>query len=311
SLQVTVAVLIALVLYLIHINRNCLMKPTDLDKRPKLLPRDTIETFTDEDVTLDDIYITIKTGSQFHLSRITYIMNTWFDLVKDQAYIFTDWSDKDLNLTANGHLVNTQCGAGKGYEQLGCKMGTEFDAFVDSGKKWWCRFDDDNYVIPARLLHLVRSYNSSSDVYIGRLTASFFHCIYHGKYYRYQFAHGGAGCCITRPLALKMRPWCGRTKLVKTQMETQMNDDCALGFIITALLKVDITLSDLLHSHYEDLSLLNPNTFTEQVALAWGRDNVVDLKHLKTPAKIFDIQQDPSRFYTLHCMVYPSADFCK
>uniref|UniRef100_H2Z083 Fringe-like glycosyltransferase domain-containing protein n=1 Tax=Ciona savignyi TaxID=51511 RepID=H2Z083_CIOSA len=243
--------------------------------------------------------------------RIVHITKTWFNLARKQTYIFTDGDDDELNRTTDGHLINTHCGAGNGREHLGCKMGTEYEAYLASGKKWWCRFDDDNYVNPPRLLELIKRFNWTKDVYIGKLSVPGFSTSYHGKQYNYRFAHGGAGCCISRPLAWKMKPWCGREAIVKTQMEASMNDDCALGFIITALLGVDITLTDLFHSHHENLAVLDPNTFPKQVSLCWSNDNKVDLKNLKTKSKVFDIKEDPSRFYSVHCLAYPKTDFCK
>uniref|UniRef100_H2Z801 Fringe-like glycosyltransferase domain-containing protein n=1 Tax=Ciona savignyi TaxID=51511 RepID=H2Z801_CIOSA len=242
--------------------------------------------------------------------RIVHILKTWFNLAKKQTYIFTDGDDVQLNRTAHGHLVNTQCGKGRTYKTLGCKMGTEFDTFLSSGKKWWCRFDDDNYVNPTRLVEVVKSFNWTSDVYLGRLSVDHFHAGYRGKNYEYQFAHGGAGCCISRPLALKMKPWCGREALVKTQLEARLPDDCALGFIITSLLKIKITLSDFFHSDYENLTAIHPNTFYKQVSLGWSNKNKIDLKK-NSKSKVFNEEQDPSRFYSLHCMLYPSTDFCK
>uniref|UniRef100_H2Z5N4 Fringe-like glycosyltransferase domain-containing protein n=1 Tax=Ciona savignyi TaxID=51511 RepID=H2Z5N4_CIOSA len=242
--------------------------------------------------------------------RIVHIMKTWFNLAKKQTFIFTDGDDVQLNRTANGHLVNTHCGMGRSYLNLGCKMGTEYDTFLSSGKKWWCRFDDDNYVNPTRLLEVVKSFNWTSDIYVGRLSVHHFYSTYHGKTHSYQFAHGGAGCCISRPLAIKMKPWCGRKALVKTQSEAGLPDDCALGFIITTLLKVDIIVSDFFHSDYENLTSINPNTFYKQVSLGWSNTNKIDFKN-SSQSKVFNEEQDPSRFYSLHCMLYPSTDFCK
>uniref|UniRef100_H2ZFT3 Fringe-like glycosyltransferase domain-containing protein n=1 Tax=Ciona savignyi TaxID=51511 RepID=H2ZFT3_CIOSA len=262
-------------------------------------------------VTLNDIFISIKTSKVFHQSRVVHIVKTWFNLVKDQTYIFTDGDDDQLNHTTHGHMINTRCGEGRTRPNLGCKMGSEFDAFLASGRKWWCRFDDDNYVNPARLLQLVNRFNWWSDVYIGRLSVPFFAARYHGKWRRYKFAHGGAGCCISRSLGKRMEPWGGRKSLPRLQNITSINDDAALGFIITAILKVNISLSDQLHSHYERLADLNPSTFSEQVSFSYSKQNTINTDHKKFKSKSFSRQQDPTRFYSLHCLLYPAADICQ
>lgn len=47
-------------------------------------------------------------------------------------------------------------------------MSVEFDSFIASNKKWFCHFDDDNYVNIPRLLQLLRLYNSRDDWYLGK-----------------------------------------------------------------------------------------------------------------------------------------------
>lgn len=47
-------------------------------------------------------------------------------------------------------------------------MSVEFDFFIASQKKWWCHFDDDNYVNVPRLLQLLQRYNPLEDYYLGK-----------------------------------------------------------------------------------------------------------------------------------------------
>uniref|UniRef100_F6YN79 Fringe-like glycosyltransferase domain-containing protein n=1 Tax=Ciona intestinalis TaxID=7719 RepID=F6YN79_CIOIN len=260
--------------------------------------------------TLDDIFISVRTSKKFHEPRVVPIVKTWFNLAKKQTYIFTDGEDDKLNETTGGHVINTNCGPTKSRKHLSCKTGTVFDAYLASGKKWWCRFDDDNYVNPPRLVHLVNGYNWTQNICIGRLSVPSFTTGYHGRSETYQFAHGGAGCCISRPLALKMKPWCGRENLVVTTREAAMAEDCALGFIITNRLKIDLTLTDLLHSTMETLKNLNVDTLHEQVSIGQGPGNTVNLDKAKSGKK-FNPNVDPTRFMSLHCFLYPTASICK
>lgn len=51
---------------------------------------------------------------------------------------------------------------------LCCKMSVEFDSFIASNKKWFCHFDDDNYVNVPRLVQHLRRYNPLDDWYLGK-----------------------------------------------------------------------------------------------------------------------------------------------
>ncbi|XP_078482073.1 fringe [Ciona intestinalis] len=260
--------------------------------------------------TLDDIYITVRTAKKFHESRIGPIVKTWFNLAKKQTYFFTDVDDEKLNETTGGQVINTHCGGSYSRPDLSCKTGTVFDTYLASGKKWWCRFDDDVYVNPPRLVNLVNGYNWTQDICIGRLSVPSFTADYLGRKEVYKFAHGGAGCCISRPLALKMQPWCGREKLAVTTREAKLPEDCALGFIITNRLKIDLMLTDLLHSTLESLKDLNTDTLHEQVSIGQGPGKTVNLDNVKSVKK-FDPAVDPTRFMTLHCFLFPTASICK
>lgn len=47
-------------------------------------------------------------------------------------------------------------------------MSVEFDYFIKSNKKWWCHFDDDNYVNVPHLLLLLNQYDWRQDWYLGK-----------------------------------------------------------------------------------------------------------------------------------------------
>lgn len=47
-------------------------------------------------------------------------------------------------------------------------MSVEFDYFIASNKKWFCHFDDDNYVNIPRLVGLLRQYHPLEDWYLGK-----------------------------------------------------------------------------------------------------------------------------------------------
>ncbi|CAB1338336.1 unnamed protein product, partial [Coregonus sp. 'balchen'] len=76
----------------------------------------------------------------------------------------------------------------------------------------------------------------------------------------------------------------------------------------SALLEVMLTHTHLFHSHLENLQRLPTDTVLEQVTLSYGgfenRRNVVSI------GGAFSLVEDPSRFKTVHCLLYPETDWC-
>ncbi|OAD54800.1 Fringe glycosyltransferase [Eufriesea mexicana] len=125
----------------------------------------TMAPFT---TNLDDLFISVKTTKHYHHSRLPDIISTWFQFAKDQTWFFTDRDDLYFQNQTNGHMINTKCSSSHNRRALCCKMSVEFDRFLDSGRKWFCHFDDDNYVNVPRLLKLLDNYNPREDWYLGR-----------------------------------------------------------------------------------------------------------------------------------------------
>ena len=86
-------------------------------------------------VTLDDLFITVKTSFKFHGTRLAVILKTWFQIARDQTWFFTDGADDVVDNITSGHLVVTDCPADHSRQALCCKMQAEFDAFLASNKK--------------------------------------------------------------------------------------------------------------------------------------------------------------------------------
>lgn len=86
-------------------------------------------------VSLNDIFITVKTSYKFHQSRLAVILKTWYQLARDQIWFFTDAPDDTLDVVTANHLVVTECPADHSRQALCCKMQAEFDAFLASNKK--------------------------------------------------------------------------------------------------------------------------------------------------------------------------------
>lgn len=267
-----------------------------------------------ENLELKDIFIAVKTTRKYHKSRLDLLFQTWISQAKRQTFIFTDWEDRELRLRAGHHMINTNCSAVHTRQALCCKMSVEYDKFLESGRKWFCHVDDDNYVNPQNLLRLLSAFSHSQDVYVGR--PSLDHPIEAADHVRsdgsstvkFWFATGGAGFCISRGLALKMSPWASLGNFISTAERVRLPDDCTIGYIIEGLLEVKLLHSPLFHSHLENLQRLRGESVLQQVTLSYGgpenKHNVVSV------AGVFGLQQDPTRFRSVHCLLYPDTTWC-
>lgn len=212
------------------------------------------------------------------------------------------------------NVVNTNCSAAHSRQALSCKMAVEYDQFVESGRKWFCHVDDDNYVNVRALLRLLAGFPHTQDLYIGKpsldrpIQAT--ERVGENKLrpVHFWFATGGAGFCISRGLALKMRPWASGGHFVSTAERIRLPDDCTVGYIVEALLHVPLTRSGLFHSHLENLQQVPASELQEQVTLSYGVfENKHNAVHLKGP---FSLGADPSRFRSIHCLLYPDTPWC-
>ncbi|XP_031620624.1 fringe glycosyltransferase [Contarinia nasturtii] len=260
---------------------------------------------------LNDIFITVKTTKLYHDTRLALIIKTWFQLAKDQTWFFTDTDNQFFQHKTSGHLINTNCSMGHLRKALCCKMSVEFDTFLESGKKWFCHFDDDNYVNIPKLVELLSNYSPTLDWYLGKPSIASPLEIYvdnnddkqpHKKI-SFVFATGGAGFCISRTLALKMLPIAGFGKFMSIGDRIGLPDDVTMGYIIEHLLKVPLTVIETFHSHLEPMDILPKETFKEQVTFSYG--------HIKNNTNVllidgFDDKIDPTRLLSLHCHLYPN-----
>ncbi|XP_056325059.1 beta-1,3-N-acetylglucosaminyltransferase radical fringe [Danio aesculapii] len=303
--------------------KHPLYRPNDDTKSgsfTQTLPPDNVQKMGDPNsrskdfLDLRDIFIAVKTTRKYHKSRLQLLSQTWVSRAKEQTFIFTDGEDKELRLKAGLNIINTNCSAAHTRQALCCKMSVEYDKFIESQKKWFCHVDDDNYVILPSLLELLSSYSHTQDVYLGR--PSLDHPIEAAERVKsdgsvsvkFWFATGGAGFCISRGLALKMSPWASLGNFITTAEKIRLPDDCTIGYIIEALLEVPLTHTGLFHSHLENLQRLPAENILRQVTLSYGgfenRRNVVSV------GGAFSLAEDPSRFKTVHCQLYPDTEWC-
>ncbi|KAM5135399.1 beta-1,3-N-acetylglucosaminyltransferase radical fringe [Mantella aurantiaca] len=283
-------------------------------RRDHAKPPGNIGLKGDSLLQLDDLFIAVKTTKKYHKSRMDLLLQTWISEASKQTFIFTDYEDQELRQRAGSQMVNTNCSAVHTRQALCCKMAVEYDKFVLSFKKWFCHLDDDNYLNLHALLDLLSAFPHITDVYVGR--PSLDHPVETldkvkgdgSASLKFWFATGGAGFCISRGLALKMSPWASMGNFISTAEKVRLPDDCTIGYIIEGLLEVKMQHSNLFHSHLENLQKLPQNSLLQQVTLSYGgpenRRNVVRI------AGTFSLEQDPTRFKTVHCLLYPETSWC-
>ncbi|KAH1187855.1 beta-1,3-N-acetylglucosaminyltransferase manic fringe-like isoform X3 [Mauremys mutica] len=263
---------------------------------------------------LGEVFIAVKTTKRFHQTRLELLLDTWISKAKEQTYVFTDEEDEALQKRMGDHVIFTNCSTEHSHPALSCKMAAEFDAFLASGLSWFCHLDDDNYLNPQALLKLLSSYSPAQDVYIGKpslnrpIHASETMPNNQTRSVRFWFATGGAGFCISRRLAIKMAPWASGSNFLSTSELIRLPDDCTVGYIVECKLGGRLLPNTLFHSHLENLQLIPRPQLLQQVTLSYGvfekKLNTVEL------AGPFSQHEDPSRFQSLHCLLYPDTSWC-
>ncbi|XP_049576617.1 beta-1,3-N-acetylglucosaminyltransferase manic fringe isoform X4 [Syngnathus scovelli] len=265
------------------------------------------------ELRLEDIFISLKTTGRFHGTRLALLLETWISTTKSHTFIFTD--EDDDHLKAQGYnVVVTGCRSDHSQQALGCKMAAEYEGFLASDKRWFCHVDDDNYVNGQALVATLADFPQDGDIYVGKasldkpITA---HELMEGNQTRqvkFWFATGGAGFCLSRRLAHKMSPWARGPRFQETSAKISLPDDCTVGFIVEERLGVSMVHCPLFHSHLENLMLLDRASILQQVTLSYGplgdKMNSVELKGS------FSKEEDPSRFKSLHCLLYPLTRWC-
>jgi fringe protein len=260
---------------------------------------------------LNNVFFSVKSTKRFHKSRLGPVLKTWYKLVRDQTWIFTDDDDPELMEETNGHVVNTHCPSTHYRQALCCKMAAEFDAFIRTTKSWFCHFDDDNYVNIPALLNMLGKYDSRDYWYLGKPSLKSPIRIRdpdnHTEEVSFWFATGGAGFCLSRALALRMSPLASGGKFTKICDRIQLPDDVTVGYIAGHLLGQNLTVIPQFHSHFETMKFIDMKNPSSEITYSYARypeyENVLDIDG-------FTKEEDPTRFLSLHCKLFPHFSFC-
>jgi len=287
---------------------------SDPDWAPSLLVRkiqSTLPSPEHGDLTQDDIFISVKTSKQFHVSRLAVILKTWFQLAQSNTFFFTDSEDSETSRATGGHLVVTSCPPDHSRQALSCKMQAEFDTFINTRKRWFCHFDDDQYVNVPALEEKLRSFDSNQDWYLGKPSIEKPLEIIDRdspelkKRLSFWFATGGAGFCLSRSLAERMRSHAADGKFYSVADKMRLPDDVTMGYVVELLAGVPMTKVAEFHSHLEPLRLVTD--LSKQISFSYSsygsEMNVVDVSG-------FSEIEDPTRFESLHCQLFPKVRWC-
>jgi len=262
-------------------------------------------------MTLDDVFISVKTSKKFHESRLKVILKTWFQLAKANTYFFTDFSDEETSISTNGHLVVTSCPSDHSRQALSCKMQAEFDMFLKSKKSWFCHFDDDQYVNVLALEDKLRTFDPNQNWYLGKPSIERPLEIIDRdspelkKKVSFWFATGGAGFCLSQSLAEKMRDHAAEGKFSSVADKMRLPDDVTMGYVVELLAGVPMKRIEEFHSHLEPLRLVN--NLAGQISFSYSsygnEKNVIEIEG-------FSESEDPTRFQSIHCNLYPYFSWC-
>lgn len=262
--------------------------------------------------TLDDVFISVKTTKAYHRKRLPIILKTWFQLARKQTWFFTDTDDMEFQMKTNGHMINTNCSSSHSRKALCCKMSVEFDTFLRTEKKWFCHFDDDNYVNVPRLVRFLGDYNARDEWYLGKPSIQAPLEIMKKekkllKKIKFWFATGGAGFCLSKALAAKMMPFASNGRFISTGERIRLPDDVTMGYIIEHLLQQPLTVVDQFHSHLEPMKFIRKDMIEDQISFSYAKAkdewNVVKIDG-------FSETEDQYRFLSLHCFLFPYFSFC-
>lgn len=268
-------------------------------------------------VTLSDVFISVKTSSLLHSTRLPFLLSTWLTKTGSSTHLFTDgprYKELASSLALLGvDLVQTDCPADHGRSALCCKMEAELITFLHSSTKeeWFCHLDDDNYLHLPGLLSLLSRHPTvrGQDWYLGR--ASISHPLEvvdrrqtpHTKV-TFMFATGGAGFCLSRGLVERLETQHGMVSGFRHVGDIiRLPDDVTLGYMMETVLGVVLTTGLGLHSHLEPLRRL----VVDQELITASYSTYENTSERNTLELGQDQTNDPTGFLALHHHLNPSS----
>ena len=272
-------------------------------------------------VSPDKVFIAVKTTAKFHKSRLEPVLNTWYHTAPDATYFFTDAAaDRQTerlaaSVSGRNPLIVTDCPSDHSRTSLSCKLEAEISQFLTpqhDNKDWFCHLDDDNYLNTPALLDMLARYPANQPWYLGKVSIPKQLEVLdrlqlpEKKTVKFWFATGGAGFCISRGLAEKMRPFVVDGQFQELSNTIRLPDDVTMGYLMEILLEIPLTQVSLFHSHLEPLRTIKD--IKKQITFSYSKyedtseDNVVEFEDDVSDNNLID--NDPTRFYKIHCKLF-------
>jgi fringe protein len=268
---------------------------------------------------LSTVFVGVTTTGRYHKSRLDPILETWHPGLADRTWFFTDTPDPALAAAVgDSHLlVLPHCGSDHSRDALACKMEAQLAAFLNSppagGQSpaaWFCHVDDDNYVNGRTLADLLGRRNGhTEDWYLGKASVPEpleLPPISASPVRRFWFATGGAGFCLSRHLAERMRPWIVDGGFRKLAKAIRLPDDVTVGYLVEVLLGGRLTHVAALHSHLEPLQGLGPQEMAAAITLSYGRYEDTGAENVVAVEGEGGGKEDRTRFHAVHCRLRPT-----
>jgi fringe protein len=283
-----------------------------------------IEMTSAEAQILSTVFIGVTTTGRYHTSRLDPILETWYPGLADRTWFFTDTPDPELAATlGESHLlVLPHCGSDHSRDALACKMEAQIAAFLESSDSppaggqspaWFCHVDDDNYINRRTLAGLLGRRNGhTEDWYLGKasvpepLELPPISASPSPPVRRFWFATGGAGFCLSRHLAERMRPWIVDGRFRQLAKAIRLPDDVTVGYLVEVLLGGRLTHVAALHSHLEPLQSLGPQEVAAAITLSYGRYEDTGAENMVAVEWEGVGKEDRTRFRAVHCRLRPT-----
>ena len=182
----------------------------------------------------------------------------------------------------------------------------DFDSFC----RWFCHFDDDNYVNVPALVNKLSHFDHNSEWYLGKpsipnplevITKS------DKKKVTFWFATGGAGFCLSRPLVERMKGLVENGELVATGENIRLPDDVTVGYIVEHKMGVPLTVVRTFHSHLEPLRLIPESSMADQISFGYASPPSTSQLSNHIAIRGLSELEDPTRFISLHCYLFPGS----
>ncbi|XP_019851579.1 PREDICTED: beta-1,3-N-acetylglucosaminyltransferase lunatic fringe-like [Amphimedon queenslandica] len=287
----------------------------------------------------NNIMIAIRTTKKFHQKRLPYLYDTWLNKVNgSNVFLVTDAEDEEYQERSKQlgihYVVSSLCGESLLWPipsrwYLCCRTGEALTLMYKPQNiqyDWFCYLDDDIYLIMENLIKLIAKFPKDELSYIGRPGTPWEKphkvsekqtLINNSTRKHYHFASGGF-YCLSRTILDKIKPWIvGGHNLGDTCRQLLEPDDLTIGCAVELLGGGKLSRTLLFHHHGMNLAkAVNANTLKDQIAIPYGcgqmckYGGIVD-NAIEVPNAAFSFDEDPSRFRSLHCHLYPQATICK